>query len=733
MTTDTSPASGIDDAGEWVWNFLKKELAPYPGRLWVVGRVTISATIVMLLVMTFKLPGGFLGAIFTFFISRENPTATLLSGFKTILAFSIGAAYVTIGVTLLLDDPLTHFLWVAFSLFLSFYLIRIFADYGTAVAFGFMVAGAIPLWDETTLNVNDRMENTLWLAFVVAIGVVVSILVEYVFRRVHPATDLIEGIESRLATVEHVLRSAAEDRHLDRVWQDKLSLYSTVGTSRLRRLILRSGYSEHFKAQMGTAVALLGRLVDIAASFNLALVKRVGSVTVSMTGSDRERCARLADAVSTMSQDLPLRRLPSPFDRPPADASSLPFLSAMESTVALIPQAFSGSDSMNVSIPAPLDEEKPQRLFVADALSNPAHAKFALRGTIAAMACYMTYTLIAWPGLSTSVATCFITALSSIGSSRQKQVLRLSGAIVGGFIFGMGSQIFVLPYLDSIAGFTPLFIVVTAIAAWIATASARLSYLGVQMALAYYIINLQEFTIQTSLAVARDRVFGVLLGLLSMWLLFDRLWVRDALDEMQAAFAHNLELFAELAEQLLEPDQIKAIKRIRQLRDQLNTGFQAVNAQADAVFFEFGPSRERKLKIREDIQRWQPTIRTLLLVQVTAVQYLTNRPLSGFPPPVAEAGVDFEQDVARVLRAMADEVSGKPIKEAAPDIRNSAARLQQKIKESYQGDLPIPSQASDIMGLAGSLAAILAPLYEDIRSTSAAERTPQGSLLSSYT
>ncbi len=71
----------IDGGGRWFWNFLKQELTPYPGRAWVVGRVTISATIVMILVMTFRIPGGFFGAIFTIFLSRENPTTTLRDGF----------------------------------------------------------------------------------------------------------------------------------------------------------------------------------------------------------------------------------------------------------------------------------------------------------------------------------------------------------------------------------------------------------------------------------------------------------------------------------------------------------------------------------------------------------------------------------------------------------------------------------------------------------------------------
>ena len=277
-----------------------------------------------------------------------------------------------------------------------------------------------------------------------------------------------------------------------------------------------------------------------------------------------------------------------------ASPSGLPLLPEMERTVALIPHAFSGSEGpLDQLLPAPTEEVR-QRLFVSDAFSNPDHLKFAIRGTLATMLAYVVYQSLNWPGLSTSVATCIITALSTIGSSRQKQFLRLGGAIIGGFIFGMGAQAFVLPYLDSITGFTVLFAVVTAIAAWIATATPRLSYLGVQLALAFYLINLQEFAIQSSLAIARDRVVGVLLGLVCMWLVFDRLWVRDALQEMQDAFARNLRMLAELIEQSRNRDPQEAMRRVIQLRDQINDGSNTVKSQADAVVFEFGPSRERK-------------------------------------------------------------------------------------------------------------------------------------------
>ncbi len=110
----------------------------------------------------------------------------------------------------------------------------------------------------------------------------------------HPTTDLTEGIETRMQTVENVLQVCGDRRPLESEWEKRLSLYSTVGTSRLRRLILRSEYSSHFKAQMSTAIALVGRLVDIAASFRLALAER----TEAIDPADRQRCYRLADQVT---------------------------------------------------------------------------------------------------------------------------------------------------------------------------------------------------------------------------------------------------------------------------------------------------------------------------------------------------------------------------------------------------------------------------------------------------
>src|SRR6185437_13024140 len=157
-----------------------------------------------------------------------------------------------------------------------------------------------------------------------------------------------------------------------------------------------------------------------------------------------------------------------------------------------------------------------------------------------------------------------------------------------------------------------------------------------------------------------------------------------------------------------------------------NEGFQAVTAQSDAVLLDLSHSRQENLQVRKEIMRWQPSIRTLLQVQITAVQYLGQTPLSDLPQPIALAGTRFEEDVARVMRAIASEVSNKPAP-AAPDIRLSAQSVEQEIQRYYQDrGMPVSPQVSDVAGLIESLASVLSPLYEDIHSTFAAASTTIG-------
>jgi multidrug resistance protein MdtO len=635
----------------WFWEFLKDELLPYPGRAGTVARMVIAATLIMIVCMTFRVPYAFQGAIYALLISRESPRATLQSSWTLFFVTGIGAVYLLASVWFVISIPVLHFLWIIGSLFLTFYTISVLRDYTTAVAFANVISVGIPLWDRH-VSAETNVEDTLWLCLAVVIAVVITGAVELAFARLQPGDELVLPIAERLSAVSNVLMSYAEHRALDPAAEQKVIRLEVVGTSMLRRILRRSGYAQRYTANMGGVAALTGRLVDLAATLT--------QLDFEISEGAQRRFGDLASTIATIREQLIRRELPDPVQFGPDEqsAAAVPLLSEMEHTVTLIPQVFADSRSDQQRLPSAGDLPVPS-LLLPDAFVNPDHLRFALRGCLAASSCYVIYNAMDWPGISTSVTTCLLTALSTIGASRQKQVLRLTGAAMGGFVFGMGSQMFILPYLNSIGGFTMLFIFVTAFSGWVMTSSTRLSYFGLQVALAYYLINLQEFAIVTSLALARDRVVGVLLGLFLMWLVFDRIWSAPAGVQMRTAFITSLRLLAQLAREPVSADFRVAVRTGFALRERINAQFDQARSLADSVLFEFGPSRRRDLEIRKRIRHWQPELRALFLMRVASMKYRLQLPGFELPEAVRVYQREYDEHSAQMLEQLADFIEGK--------------------------------------------------------------------------
>lgn len=321
--------------------------------------------------------------------------------------------------------------------------------------------------------------------------------------------------------------------------------------------------------------------------------------------------------------------------------------------ISLMPTVFASENSIDPRLDV-LESAAPSNpVFVGDAFSNPEHLRFVLSGTLAAMLCYILYVSLAWPGISTAVTTCVLTGLSNIGASRQKQFLRFGGALLGGFVFGLGAQIFILPNIDSVAGFAVLFASVSGVAAWVSTSSSRLSYAGLQIAVAFYLIHLSEFSIQLSLSVARDRAIGVLLGTSMMWLVFERFYPRTAADEMVRIFIRNLRSMEELIRSSPLDADTAAILKIRRQREQIYRYFGDVNAQADAVPFETGPRRPADMAARDRIRRWQTSFRTFYLLEAPLLQFRLFGDVNQKSRPFAQIEDAFREECARAFQDMA--------------------------------------------------------------------------------
>jgi multidrug resistance protein MdtO len=692
----------------WFWEFLKEELASNPGRVALVARMIIASTLVMLITMTFRIPYGAYGTIYALTISRESPQATVNTARTIIVAFVLGGGYVLLGALFFLDDPKLRLLWVIGSLFISFYALSAMTNYGAAARFGYLIIITTPLWDRH-IPAELKVEGTLWAVWAITIASMVTVLVELVFAKMTPGDDLVRSLAERLDCVEEVLTSYLADRPVDPATGKNVTRLAVLGVSRLRRFLRRSTYSRAYREQMSAVVALVGRLVDIAANLT--------QLSIPFSADKQQRIRALTASIATIRADLLSRRAPTliDFDTESKVHGGVPLLREMERTVALIPVVFSGSGSISEYVPSPSGGEQRSRIFVSDALSNPEHVKFGLRGGLAASLCYLVYTSIAWPEISTAVTTCLLTALSTIGSSRQKQFLRFAGAVVGGVLVGMGSQIFILPYFDSIAGFTVLFLLVTVMGAWLATSGPRFSYFGVQLFVAFYLINLQEFKIQTSLAVARDRVAGIMLGLLMMWLVYDQLWGAPAAIEMKRTFISNLRSLAQLVREPLPGEKELAIERTYSLRETISTNFDKVRTLADAVLFEFSSSRQQDLASRNQIRHWRPRLRTLFVTQIALLKYRLQLPGFELPEAVRVAQRDLDDELAKMLEDMANRMEDK-VPEGRNNLKSLFGSLEQTVRtccsEGPQQLLPIELQT--FLGLSRNMESLTTSLDKEI-------------------
>src|ERR1700722_20063022 len=657
---------------DWFPDFLKKELAPYPGRGAVVARMVLSATLTMILIVTFRIPGGYVGALTAFLFSRENLVATARSAVFFIGAFVIGALFIPVGARLLASPPETHFLWIGCSLFIAFFLLRCLNNFAAGTALAIVTANVVGIW-YLPGPPGRNVELTLWQVAGTSVGALVTLGVEVVFHAVRRRDEFSEGLDTRLAIIEQLMGEYAAGGPVSPATQAGLAQFAVVGAGSLRRHIARASYTQLYRTRMATLVALVGRSIDFAAA--------LANAFPSLPDGNQERAARLQRSLADIR--LCLR----PHGQQPAEATleakpspDTPLLSEIESMVSLMPSIFSDQHAVDPELEPLEDAPGTSRIFIVDAFSNPEHLRYILGGTLASMLCYVFYVSLDWRNLSTSITTCVLTALTSIGSSRQKQLLRVAGFLLGGVIAGLGAQIFILPEIDSISGFTVLFATVTAVAAWIATSSTRLSYAGVQIAFSFYLVHLSDFSIQTDLTVARDRILGVLLGVTMMWLVFERLFPRSAADEMVRIFVVNLRLLAALASTNARAEDPASILKIRRQREEIYRHFGEVTAQSDAVPFETGPGRRGDLAARDRIRHWQAFLRSFYLLEAPLLQFRIFASDDSRSRSFAAFENDFRLECSRIFLQIAESLE----KQSATHTQHvdSVASLLNRIESS---------------------------------------------------
>jgi len=462
-----------------------RELAPFEGRAQAVLRIATACSITVAIAMVFQIPEPTYMAYIVFLISKDESSATVTAGVGAMLAVTL-AIGLNLGLLLIgTAEPAIRLPAMALATFVGMYSVRTFALGPISYLAGFLVVLVQTLVDDIpNPEVVTRLALWTWVVVLVPIATIVTLNLAFA-----PASRVLLG----------------------RTWRRILSELE----SGLRSQISRADLARWREA----AVRLLSGLNEAGAQSNMP---------VSPSGVER-----LLE-VLTILEVLPEKRAGD------ADAK-LPAEIALQSALA---RMYETLDQPAVP-PVQAQPAKHKQLFVPDALSNPAHWQFALKTTIAVMAVYITYTLLNYPSMRTSVVTCFFVALGTLGETVHKLTLRVSGAIIGGLVAGI-CIVWVLPHMTDIGQLCALVALVSAGAGWIATSSERLAYFGMQIAFAFFLGVLQGYAPATDLSLLRDRVAGIVLGNVVITLAFSLLWPESARTRLGTALVQALRAVSDL-------------------------------------------------------------------------------------------------------------------------------------------------------------------------------------------
>jgi multidrug resistance protein MdtO len=288
-------------------------------------------------------------------------------------------------------------------------------------------------------------------------------------------------------------------------------------------------------------------------------------------------------------------------------------------------------------------------LFVPGGLRNPENVAFALKLSLAAVACYIFNHAVDWPGISTSVATVFLTALSTTGAIKQKLLFRVIGSAIGGLVFGIGATAFLFPHMDSISSLVVLVATVAFIAAWFAT-GRYFNYVGLQIALAFYFAAFQSFRAPQELAPARDRFVGILVGLVAMWFVFDQIWpvrtITIMLRRLASVLRNGASLFQLGQSGSLHDDEVR---QANALRDQIGKTVAELRTLNDVAEYEFGGELDKQTRVSQAILRTAFSAVAMFWNQLVAV---TTEEDVLHPPRLVEMRVAFAAELDSMAEAL---------------------------------------------------------------------------------
>ncbi|HBJ68036.1 FUSC family protein [Alcaligenes phenolicus] len=482
--------TGVSGLARLVW----QDLQPTPGRLAQSWRVAVLCALMVLLAMNYGIPESAVSCFVIFFVMKSDAGESSVLALALVVLVSIVVLLMVPLIQVTIQYPAWRLLAMVLTSFVLLFL-GVASKLGPlggiialVIAFVLTLLGYVPFGEIAT-----RAVLYAWLMTCAPMGLV---LIFNLCFGLYPHKVLRRELAARLRLSAQGLIGQADTQDLwDELAFGVSAQQKRLGWIRLFHLRPAQEQAELDQAILNTYRALLA--VAVLRDQHL----------------DNEQATAFAQMCERSAQDIEQGRLPQMNDLPELSASSS--LAEQDLRDALL--ALSGAVSIGKADP------EHGSFMVPDAFSNPVYQHHALKATAAAVLCYLIYSAADWQGIHTAMITCYVAALGSTGETVHKLTLRIVGCLLGAAL-GFITILFVMPHLLDIGGLMVVVFLVSLLGAWVFYGPERISYAGIQIAFAFYLVTLQGFGPSFDLDSARDRVIGILLGNAVMYVMFTQIW-----------------------------------------------------------------------------------------------------------------------------------------------------------------------------------------------------------------
>jgi multidrug resistance protein MdtO len=189
-------------------------------------------------------------------------------------------------------------------------------------------------------------------------------------------------------------------------------------------------------------------------------------------------------------------------------------------------------------------------------------------------------------------------------------------------------------------------------------------------------VNLNKFTINTSLVPSRNAVLGVVLGIVAMWLVFDHLWAKTSSESVRSLLLGTIRNVANFNAVSATASQ-EANQRLATESSKINQDFDKLRDLADLYAFESFPKKPQESLINQSIVMLLPELRALLLVKTGLLQHKNLMVASEGDAPTQEV----EKYASNVLQSLAN-----AIEREAPEQLSSSNLYAEELRERVQSE-----------------------------------------------